>query len=432
MQEIAETYHKPVALITGSSSGLEAAVALKRYGLRTIIYVVRQKAPNCIKKLTYKRKQDLNAPPNNEVVVLDDVGEIKKIDGWKIAVLQLNAYSEITKYVDELIALECVQIPSKAFSVLVGGDEKRSIVENQFAIPIMGSRKLFKTANLGASEKDYRWFAQKASIPCAKVYEFKLSETGIRFAQSVNEPVVLMVEYSGVSVKKTFIIGENSNDLEERISKEVLAGNINKTTLERAWVQQFLLGTNINLNFFFSPIDAKKEWGDADDMYTTLYNLSLQDARACLANELISLDERRVDILEKLKDLSIPFQTRIKSFIKTYHLPKISLNFSEEFLFEDLLKYGDQLLLLMKEEEPPGIIGSWSLQATMLQKDVSSYELKLTGMNFGLYDEFEEETIYPLVNLAKLRRGIEMTLGERTALELYRSKKEDMLPEIVT
>jgi len=432
MQEIAKTYHRPVALITGSSSGLEADTALKRYGLRTIIYVVREEAPDYIKRLTYKRKKDPNAPPNNRIVVLDDLEEIKKTDSWKTAVLQLNTYSEITKYVDELIALECVQIPSKAFSVLVGGDEKRSTIENQFAIPIMGSRKLFKTANIGASKKDYRWLVQKASIPCVKVYEFKASKTGIRFAHLVNEPVVLMTEYSGTREKKVFIIGENSNDLEERVSKEVLAGNINKTTLERAWAQQFLLGTNINLNFFFSPIDAKKEWGDADNMYATLYNLSLQDARACLANELISLDERRVDVLEKLKDLSTPFQTRIKSFIRTYHLPKISLDFSEGFLFEELLKHDDQLLLLMKEEEPPGIIGSWSLQATMLQKGVSSYELKLTGMNFGLYDGFEEETIHPLVNLAKLRRGMEMTLSERTALELYRSEKEDVLPEIVT
>lgn len=428
MQEIAKTYSEPVALVTGSSSGLEAATALKHYGLRTMIYVVREEAADCIEKLAYKWNQD----PNVHIVVFDDPGEIQKRDGWKTAVLRLSTYSEITKYVDELIALECVQIPSKAFAVFVGGDEKCSVIQNQFAIPIMGSRKLLKTANIGTSKKNYRWFAQKVSIPCAKVYEFKASETGIRFTRFVNEPVALMTEYSGTSVKKIFIIGENSSDLEERVSREVLAGNIKKITLERAWAQQFLLGTNINLSFFLSPIDAKKEWGDTDDAYASLYNLSLQDARACLANELMSIDERRVDILEKMKDLSIPFQTRIKSFIKTYHLPKISLDFSEAFLFESLFKHNDQLLLLMKEEEPPGIIGSWSWQATMLQKGVSSFELRLTGMNFGLYDGFEEETSYPLVNLAKLRRGMEMTLGERTALELYRSKKEDMLPEIVT
>jgi 5-formaminoimidazole-4-carboxamide-1-beta-D-ribofuranosyl 5'-monophosphate synthetase len=432
MQEIAKTYRKPVALITGSSSGLEAATALKRYGLRTIIYVVREEVPDCIKKLTYKRKQDLNAPPNSDIVVLDDLGEINRIDGWKTAVLQLNTYFEITKYVDELIALECVQIPSRTFSVLVGGDEKCSIIENQFAVPIMGSRNVFKIARIGVVEKDYRWFAQEASVPCVQIYKFKASETGIRFTQFIDEPVALMTEYLGTSEKGVFIIGENSSDLEERVTKEISAGNIDKATLERARVQQFLLGLDANLNFFFSPIDAKEEWGDTDDVYAKLYNLSLQDARACLANEFISIDERRVDILKKSKDLSIEFQKRVKSFIKSYHLPKVSLNFSEEFLFENLLKYSERLFLLIKEKEPPGIIGSWSLQTTMLQKDISSYQLRLTGINFGLYDGFEEEIIYPLVDLAKLRRGMEMTLGERTALELYKSKKEDMLPEIVT
>jgi 5-formaminoimidazole-4-carboxamide-1-beta-D-ribofuranosyl 5'-monophosphate synthetase len=432
MQEIAKTYHEPIALVAGSNSGLEASKALRHYGLRTIIYVARKEASDYIKKLTRIGEQDPNRSANSDLILVDDLKKIKKIGDWKTAVLQLDTYPEIGKYVDELIELECIQIPSRAFSVLVGGDEKCSIIENQFAVPIMGSRNLFKIARIGVVEKDYRWFAQEASIPCVQIYEFKASEIGIKFTQFIDEPVALMTEYSGTSEKRVFIIGENSSDLEERVTKEISAGNIDKATLERARVQQFLLGLNTNLNFFFSPIDAKEEWGDTDDAYAKLYNLSLQDARACLANEFVSIDERRVDILKKSKDLSIEFRKRVKSFIKSYHLPKVSLNFSEEFLFEDLLKYSERLFLLIKEKEPPGIIGSWSLQTTMLQKDISSYQLRLTGINFGLYDGFEEEIIYPLVNLAKLRRGMEMTLGERTALELYRSKKEDVLPEIVT
>jgi len=433
MQAIAKKYREPIALVIGSDSGLQVVKALEHYGLKTIVYVSRGEASHYLKELIQDRKPKKEGGlSNNDLLVVDELGEIKKNDAWKTAVFRLNTYQEITNYVDELVALECVQIPSKAFSVLVGGDERCSIIENQFAIPIMGSRMLFKIANIGASQRDHRWFAQKVGFPCVEVYEFKASETGIRFVEFVNEPLILMTGYSGTGGKMTFIIGENSSDLEERVSKEVVAGNVDKTTLEKAWAQEFLLGANINLNLFFSPIDAKEEWGDTDDVYASLYNLSLQDARACLANELISLEERRLDILEKLKGLSIDFQTRIKSFVKTYRLPKISLNFLEDFLFEDLLKYGERLLLLIKEEEPPGIIGSWSLQATMLQKGVSSYELKLGGINFGLYDRLEEEAIYPLVNLAKLRRGMEMTLGERIALELLRSKKADLLPDIVT
>jgi len=431
MQAIARKYHEPIALVTGSDSGVEAAKALKHYGLRTIIYVSKKKAPDYIKKLNCNRKQDKDLRPNNHLVVADDLAEIKKKDSWETAVFRLNAYPEITKHVDELLALECIQIPSKAFSILIGGDEKCNIIENQFAIPIMGSRKLFKIANIGATEKDCRWFAQKVGIPCVEFYEFKLSENGIRFTQPVNEPLVLLAGYAVASEKKT-IIGENSGDLEERVSKEVLAGNIDKTILERAWAQQFLLGADVNLNFFFSPIDAKKEWGTADDMFASLYNTSLEDARVCLANELVSIEERKADILERIKDLPIQFQTQVKGFVKTFRLPKITLNFSEDFLFEDLLKHDDQLLLLLREEEPPGIIGSWSLQATMLQKGVSSYELKLTGMNLGLYDRLDAETICPLIDLAKRKRQTEMTLGERTALELYRSKKQDALSEIVT
>jgi 5-formaminoimidazole-4-carboxamide-1-beta-D-ribofuranosyl 5'-monophosphate synthetase len=428
MQEVAKTYHEPIALVVGSNSGLEVSKALRHYGLRTIVYVTRKVASDYTKKLTHIKERDQRKSANRDLILVDDIKKIKKRGDWKTVVLQLDAYPEIVKYVDELIELECIQIPSKAFSVLVGGDEKCSFINNQFAIPIMGSRNLFKLERIDAVEKDYRWFAQKAGIPFIQTHEFEVSETGIRLMQFIDEPVALMTEYSDANLKRVFVIGENSRDLEERVSRAVSAGNIDKATLERSRVQQFPFGLDANLNFFFSPIDAKKEWGDVDDALAKLYNLSLEDARACLANELVSLDERRVDIFKKLKALPIDFQAGIKSF----HLPKVSLNFLEEFLLEDLLKHINSLFLLIKEKEPPGMIGSWSLQATLLRKGISSYELKLTGMTIGLYDGFEEETIHPLVNFAKLRRGMEMTLSDRTALELYRAKEENALPEIVT
>jgi 5-formaminoimidazole-4-carboxamide-1-beta-D-ribofuranosyl 5'-monophosphate synthetase len=54
----------------------------------------------------------------------------------------LDKYSDIVKYVDELVELECLQIPNRAFAVYVGGDEYCSVIENEFAVPIVGSRTL--------------------------------------------------------------------------------------------------------------------------------------------------------------------------------------------------------------------------------------------------------------------------------------------------
>lgn len=64
-----------------------------------------------------------------------------------------------------------------------------------------------------------------------------------------------------------------------------------------------------------SPIDAEEEWGDVDDFYAELYDMNLDKARFCLANEFLSIDERKETILDGLKRLPIDVQQKIKGTI---------------------------------------------------------------------------------------------------------------------
>jgi len=453
MREITKSYRKPVGLNLGSHSALDAWLGQRNYGLRTIIYTTPQRARIYLQNPMVGEPdeivEDLANVVRRDLIVANDPADIKKRTGWKSAIVVLKQYSDIVKYVDDLIELECLQIPNRAFSVYVGGDEHCSVIENKFAVPIVGSRKLLKIENRGEIENDYYWFAEKAGIPYPKSYEYEVYESGIKFREFVDNPLLLKAEHARREFEREFIFAADSSDLEEKVRKEMQLGNLSRESLEKARVEQIVLGPHANFNFFFSPLDAKEEWGDVDDWYAQLYSVSLKDARVCLANQFLSIDERRETILDGLRRLPIDVQQKIKkvpSFEVTCHVP-ISLR---ESLLKDVHRFADAFLLATRKHEPPGIIGAWCLQTLITWEKIGPG----TAVEFGLYDVPEGEEAYmhmPYTQDVALRHGggtnthmgigsqyanakyqKRMSMGDRIALEIRRAWKSKQLPEIVT
>jgi len=381
-------------------------------------------------------------------------------------ILILDRYSDIVKYVDELIDLECLQIPNRAFSVYVGGDEHCSVIENEYGVPIVGSRLLLKIENRGEIERDYYWFAEQAGIPYPKSYQYEVYEGGIRFKEPIEEPMLMKAEHAHRAFEREFIFAANSQDLEEKVAREVAAGNLNRESLENARVEQIVLGPHANFNFFFSPLDAKSEWGDVDDWFSKLYNVNLEEARICLANQFLSIDERRETILDGLKRLPADVQEKIKK-IPSFEVTAHALLSLRESLLKDVHRYADRFLLACREHAYPGIIGAWCLQTLITWDRISKYELKpvvkldftsgveaKTAADYGLYDVPEERNPYmhiPVTQDIALRHGGGtnvhmgigsqyanakykkiMSMGDRIALEIRRAWKRNQLHEIVT
>ncbi len=453
MQEVAQAYKEAVGLNLGSHSALDAWVGQRDYGFRSIIYTTPQRARIYIQNPMVGKPEevieDLPALARRDLIVVNDPADIQKKSDWKSAILILDRYRDIVKYVDDLVDMECLQIPNRAFSVYVGGDEYCSVIENQFAVPIVGSRKLLKIENRGEIEKDYYWFAEKAGIPYPKSYEYEVSERGINFTEPVYDPLLLKAEHASREFEREFIFAADSSDLEEKVEKEVENGNLSKESLMRARVEQIVLGPHANFNFFFSPLDAKQDWGDIDDWYSKLYKVSLEDARACLANQFLSIDERRETILDGLKRLPVDVQRKIKkvpSFEVTCHVP-MSLR---ESLLKDVHKYADAFLLAAREYESPGIIGAWCLQTVITWRKIGPG----TAVEYGLYDVPEGKEAYmhvPVTQDLALRHGggtnthmgigsqyanakhnRRMSMGDRIALEMRKARKNNRLKDIVT
>lgn len=470
MQEIVRKYKEPIGLNLGSHSALDAWQGQRNYGVRSIIYTTPSRAriylQNPMVGMPEETVEDLPGLVKRDLRVVNDPKDIKKRGNWRTAILILDKYSDIVKYVDELLSLECMQITNRAFAVYVGGDERCSVIEDKYAVPILGSRNLLKIENRGEIEKDYYWFADKANIPSPRSYQYEVTKRGIRFKKSINEPMILKAEHAHRAFEREFIFAADSYDLEKKVEREVRAGNLSKEALENGRVEQIVLGPHANFNFFFSPLDAKSEWGDADNWFAKLYNVNMEEARICMANQFLSIDERRETILDGIKRLPMDVQQKIKK-VPSFEVTAHAILSLRESLLKDVHRYADRFLLACREYSSPGIIGAWCLQTLITWDRVSKYELKpaykldYTGggedksaVDYGLYDAPEERDPYmhiPVTQDVALRHGggtnVHMGLGsqyanakykkplstgDRIALEIKRALKTNQLHELVT
>jgi 5-formaminoimidazole-4-carboxamide-1-(beta)-D-ribofuranosyl 5'-monophosphate synthetase len=470
MQEIVKKYQEPIGLNLGSHSALDAWQGQRNYGIRSIIYTTPGRARIYLQNPMVGKPDEVveNLPSlvRRDLRVVNDPKDIRKDGDWKSVILILDKYSDIVKYVDELVDLECLQITNRAFAVYVGGDEYCSVIENEYAVPLVGSRTLLKIENRGEIEKDYYWFAEQAGIPYPKSYQYEVYEGGIRFKEPIDEPILLKAEHPHRVFEREFIFAADSQDLEEKVAREVEAGNLNRESLERARVEQIVLGPHANFNFFFSPLDAKSDWGDAEEWFAKLYNVSLEEARICLANQFLSIDERRETILDGVKRLPADVQQKIKK-VPSFEVTAHAILSLRESLLKDVHRYADRFLLACREHAYPGIIGAWCLQTLITWDRISKYELKptvkldftsgveaKTAVDYGLYDVPEAKDPYmhiPVTQDVALRHGggtnvhmgigaqyanakykRSMSTGDRIALEIRRAWKTNQLHELVT
>jgi 5-formaminoimidazole-4-carboxamide-1-(beta)-D-ribofuranosyl 5'-monophosphate synthetase len=470
MQEISKRYKEPIGLNLGSHSALDAWQGQRNYGIRSIIYTTPGRAriylQNPMVGRPDERVENLPCLVRRDLRVVNDPKDIKKKGSWRSVILILDKYSDIVKYVDELVDLECMQITNRAFAVYVGGDEYCSVIENDYGVPILGSRNLLKIENRGELEKDYYWFAEKAGIPTPKAYHYKVHKSGITFEEPVDEPMILKAEHAHRAFEREFIFAADSHDLEEKVAVEVKAGNLSKEALENGRVEQIVLGPHANFNFFFSPLDAGGKWGDAEVWFAKLYNVTVEEARICLANQFLSIDERRETILDGLKRLPTDVQNKIKK-VPSFEVTAHAILSLRESLLKDLHRYADRFLLACREHASPGIIGAWCLQTLITWDRVSKYELKPAikldytagteakgSVDYGLYDVPDKRDPYmhiPVTQDVALRHGggtnVHMGLGsqyanakyrrrlstgDRIAMEIRRALKASKLQEFVT
>jgi len=365
---------KPITVaVLGSHSALEVCAGAKAMGLKTL--VVCEKGRDSVYSQTYKTRTE----GDRTLGVVDDV-------------LLLDKFSDILKK-DAVSALQkrnSVFVPHRSFQVYTNFNY--DAIENDFAVPILGSRMLLR--------------AEERTQPRNQYYLMK--KAGVRYPQQFKTPseidrlCIVKVSEAQRTFERSFFFASNVKDFEKISAEKIKKGEITKAALDSAVIEEFIIGVPVNFNYFYSPLSGR--------------------------TEILGTDARRQTSIDGFLRLPADLQQKVSQFMspsfeESGHYAVTIL----ESMVGQCQEMGEKFAAACQKGYAPGIIGPFALQCAVLPGppkkvavvfDVSMRMPGSPGIQFTPYTGY----LY----------GEQMSAGKRLAYELQRAVKEKRLDEILT
>ncbi len=373
--------------VLGGHSALDVCHGAKKYGFRTV--AVCQEGREKTYQKYYKTKKNKGC--------VDEVILVKKFSD----VLKPAVQNQLRK-------LNTIFIHNRYFWVYF---DKFSEIEKDFKVPIFGLRQGVKLEERDQPNNQYK-ILQKAGIRIPKIIRegnSKMKDADFKkaldkhFVIGKGGPLIAKVNEATRSYERAFFIFTSENSYYKQAEKMIKKGQITQEGLDKAMIEEFVIGAHINLNFFYSTL--------SDSL------------------ELMGTDTRRQTDLDGFLRLNSVIQERLLSFgfspkmIETGHYAVTM----KESLVEKTYQLGEKFIKTMKKEVPPGIIGPFALQGAVIAEegkedfvifDVSMRIPGSPGTKFTPYSGY----LY----------GDCLSYGERIAMEIKMAVEAGKLNEILT
>lgn len=357
--KVLESYNPKKIIIgtLGSHSALDIADGAKDEGFKTV--VVCQKG----RELPYKMYQRIV----DEAIVLDSFAQA--------------ASSEVQSL---LTKRSTIFVPHRAFTTYVPYDK----IENEFLVPLFGNRQMLRSEERTAERNQY----------------FLLEKAGIRQPKKFSSPseidrlAIVKVQEAKRKIERAFFYATDEKDFHKKAEERIASGLIVRGDLERAVIEEFVVGTYFNFNYFFSPLRNEVEFMGIDRRLQT----NLHDFVALPARQQL--------------DVNITLQN-----IEIGHMGATV----RESMLEQVFEMGIKFAHATKREYPPGIIGPFALQGA-INKD----------QEIVIFDVSPRVPGSPVIGTTspytKYTHGKQMSVGRRIAVEIREAVETGGLKEIVT
>lgn len=371
LQGLADSYEKTCVASLGSHSALDISEGAKAEGLRTV--VVCQKGRDA----TYARHYKTRKRNGTEIGVVDEV-------------ITVDKFKDVAKpeVQEKLRAQGAIFIPHRSFEVYVGYD----LIENEFKVPIFGSRALLR------AEERTEKFNQYTLLKKAGV------RTPMQFKSpsEIDRLVIVKAPEAKRSYERAFFYATDPKSFEENAAKLVKAGIATKEGIEKAVIEEYVLGAHYNFNYFMSPLTGELE--------------------------LLGVDMRRQTNLDGVlrlparDQMQLPLGVRINN-IEVGHVACTL----RESLLEEVFEIGEAFVKTCRQTVAPGIIGPFALQGALTSEekgekpiifDVSLRVPGSPGTRFTPYTGY-------------LHRE-NISTGRRIAMEIRHAFENKKLGEVVT
>lgn len=353
----------------GSHSALDICRGAKDEGFKTV--VVCQKGREKTYKDYYKTRGETGCV--DECIVLERYDEVLT--------------PEVQK---KLLAKNCIFIPHRSFEVYLHSDYQA--IEKEFSIPVFGNRFLLKIEERGTKPNQYDL----------------LEKAGIRYPRQFKNPkdidrlCLVKVLEKQRSFERAFFLVESYQEYKRITGKKLKQGIFTEEQLKKSIIEEFVIGVQVNLNFFYSLISNRLE--------------------------LLGTDTRRQTNSEGMMKIPSHYQKKIlnKIAIKYEEAGHIAVTVLESML-EQAFELGEKFVDAAKRLYPPGIIGSFSLQSLIVpgppKKDIIVIDVspRVPGSP-GIFATPYSNYFF----------GKSISIGERIAMEIKNAIRLNSLPKILT
>src|SRR5256886_6079914 len=342
----------------GSHSALEIMDGAKDEDMRTVC--ICQKG----RQVPYQRFKRLT----DEIILLDKFSDM------------LNREIQ-----EKLVHLNTIMIANRAFTAYLGYDN----IENNLEIPIFGNRHLLRAEERTAKRNQY-FLLEKANIRHPRIFTKSIQIDGL---------AMVKVQEAKRKLERAFFMVSSYEDYMKKSNLKIKQGLINEEDLDSATIEEYIIGTYFNFNFFYSPMRRDTEFlGIERRLQTNLHDFT---------TSLPARQQLEIDV--QLQNIEVG------------HTPASI----RESLLEKVFKIGDDFTIAVKREYPPGIIGPISLQSIVtVELDLVVYDVSLRVPGNPIM-----ATTSPY---SKYYYGHTIGVGRRIAMEVKNAIEQQKLAEIVT
>jgi 5-formaminoimidazole-4-carboxamide-1-(beta)-D-ribofuranosyl 5'-monophosphate synthetase len=296
------------------------------------------------------------------------------------------------KYQQRLAKENVLFVPNRSFTSYVDLKD----IEDDFAVPIVGSRGLLRSEERG-EERDYYWLLEKAGLPFPK----KITDP-----KDIDRLVMVKLHHKVKKLERGFFSAASYQEFREKSRSLVFHNVITEEDLANARIEEYVIGPVLNLDFFYSPLESKME-----------------------RIELIGVDWRFETSLDGHVRLPAPQQMTLMGAQATPEYTVCGHNSAtmRESLLEGAFDLAEKYVKATQEHFPPGIIGPFCLQ-TCVDKDLK-FHIYDVAPRVGGGTNVHMWVGHPYGNTTWRTN---MSTGRRLAVEMRRAIETDQIKKIVT
>lgn len=354
--------------VVGSHSALDVCRGAKDVGFKTLVIV--EKGRDKTYTQYFKTQGEIGCV--DEVLYVDKFKDLLSSQNQKI----LNDKNSIF-------------VPHRSFEVYVNN---YNAIENSFKVPMFGNRFLLRTEERTEKINQYT-ILEKAGI--GHPLFFKKPE-------EIDRLVIVKAQQEKVTFERGFFFAASPQEFKSEAEKRIKSGFISKKGIDEAVIEEFVVGTPVNFNFFYSPIKKRLE--------------------------LVGTDTRRQTNLDGLLRLPAAQQMEVSKYLEVTfkEMGHMAVTLPES-LVEEAMEVGERFISSSKKMFPPGIIGPFALQSL-----IRPIFPKLEIIVYDVSPRMPGSPGISATPYSKYLFGRSLSMGDRVAMEIKHAIQTDQLDKITT